>query len=203
MSAAQPKLSPHINLNLLYPQGSAQRIYAKFFKWLISYGRFIVVVVEVVVLVCFGMRFKLDNDLGNLTEEVNNKAIEIEGSEGTEIKALHLQQRLKIVKDAFAFSTIQSKVLTKIARSTPVSSKLSNVSFDIDEEKQGWIVFKLTAQTVSSLDISGFLYALRNNKSKEIALTTVKLTNVSFDQGNLVYTITGSSDGKENQENNK
>ena len=47
--------------------------FGKFLKWLLNVGRWIVIVTELIVIIAFVSRFKLDRDLTNLNEKVKQK----------------------------------------------------------------------------------------------------------------------------------
>ena len=66
MAAAQKEDKLKIKLNLLHTQGLPEKLPVKFLKWLVNYGRYIVVLVEIIVLVAFVARFKLDADLAEI-----------------------------------------------------------------------------------------------------------------------------------------
>lgn len=187
----KPQILNRISLNLLYPQGISQKIYVRFAKWLVSYGRFIVVIVEVVVVACFVFRFKLDNELIGLKEEINNQVQFLEQFEELEKEANHIHQRLRLIKQTFSYTDQHSKLLKIIASQTPINTTLTNVSFDESEEQANVLVFKLTGKTENNVEITGFL---QNLKKEDKPLKDITLVNITFDNGTLIYTISGTSD---------
>src|SRR3989344_9262322 len=115
LKSAQKNPKHRINLNLLYPQGVPEKLPLKFLKWLISYGRYIVVVVEIVVLACFAVRFKLDADLADLKENINSQVPYLESLSVDEALIVQTQQRLSNVQKVVEASSLWNKTFTQIA----------------------------------------------------------------------------------------
>jgi hypothetical protein len=183
-----PTIHSRINLNLLYPQGVPQKIYIKFLKWLISYGRFIVVGVEIIVLACFGMRFKLDADLADLKEKINSQVPYLESLVVDEavIKQTHL--RLATAQSTYNLSPSWLKTLNEISSLTPLDVKLTTLTIEKNPTLPT-LAFKISAQTPSHNMLSVFLVGLRESK----AFKDVGLSNISYDDGEITFTITGST----------
>lgn len=60
-------------INLLNPMNPPQDAFSLIYNWLNSAGKFILIIVEGVVLVAFFTRFILDKQNNDLTEAINNK----------------------------------------------------------------------------------------------------------------------------------
>ncbi len=185
---APPKIHSRINLNLLYPQGVPQKIYVKFLKWLISYGRFIVVGVEIVVLACFGMRFKLDADLADLKEKIKSQVPYLESLVADEALIKQTQLRISTIQSTYALSPAWIKTLKEISSLTPVDVKLTSLSLE-KSPIPNTLNFKISAQTPSHNMLSAFLSGLRGSES----LKEVSLSNISYDDGAITFSITGST----------
>lgn len=186
MVKTAPLYKYRLKLNLLYPQGVKQKIYIRFLLWLIAYGRFIVVAVEILVLAAFVMRFKLDSDFANLKEEINDKIPYAESLISEEATIEQTQQRLSLIKKAYAVSGKFKQVLATITSQTPDNIRFNNFTLD-NIDNTSTFQFKITAQSNSNSSISFFL----NNLRRDQKLKDVKLVNISFDQGQIVFTITG------------
>lgn len=185
--AAQAKLTSRIKLNLLYPQGIPQRLPIKFLKWLISYGRFIVVVVELIVLACFVYRFKLDADLNSLKEQINSKVPFLENASKTDEAEIKLtQNKLSQIKKSFADAPIWQKTLDKISAQIPVTTRLSTINLGLIPGSN--LTFKLSARTSSNIDVSAFVANLK----KDPELTDINLSSISLDQGEINFSVTGA-----------
>lgn len=186
MAAHSSKILSRINLNLLHPQGVGQKLPIRFLKWAVAYGRFIVVMVEIVVLVCFVARFKLDADLTSLKEEVNNRVPYLESLVDSEIVTTQTQQRLDLVKTTYAAAERYPKTLAVIASQTPQTTQITNIN--LEESKDGnSLSFRFTAVTNSNIDVTAFLNGLKANTN----LSEITLANISYDQGQINFTIRG------------
>lgn len=185
---AQPKIRSRINLNLLYPQGVPQKLYIKFVKWLIAYGRFIVVGVEIVVLACFGMRFKLDADLADLKEKINGQLPYLESLVVNEALIRQTQLRLSNLRTTYTLSPLWLKTQEEISRLMPQEVRLITLTLEKHPTLPN-LVFKISAQTPSHNMLSLFVSGLRKSES----LKDITLSNISYDEGEITFTITGST----------
>lgn len=185
MAKSAQKLRTRINLNLLYPQGRGFKWPIRFLKWLISYGRFIVVAVEVLVLTTFAMRFKLDNDLSNLKEQIPNQINYLESLSTDEALIQQTQLRFSFIKNSIPQSSSWNKTLAGIAKQLPIGIKLTTLNLD-DPNSNGKLKIKLGAQANSNNDLGLLLNGLKSDQT----LSEVALTNISFDQGQISFVIT-------------
>lgn len=180
-----------LNINLLYPQGIMQKLPIRFIKWLISYGRFIVVVVEIFVLATFLYRFKLDADLATLNEKINDSVQYIENLSEDEALIKQTQLRLSIIKKVYSASSAWQNNYTKISAQTPVQVKFTNLS--TEKTESGFLQFKIVAQTNNISDVALFLKGLKESKGSkgELDFADISLTNISFEQGLIEFNISG------------
>ncbi len=88
-----------IRLNLLHPLGSQEPILTRFIRWLLSSGRYIVIVVEAIVLIAFLSRFKFDADLQNTKEAIEAQLPFIQSLKADEALIRRTQLQLATVKD--------------------------------------------------------------------------------------------------------
>lgn len=102
--AAQP-----VSVNLLdQPEFNSSSI-ARIMNWAITYGRYIMIGTEVIVLVAFISRFSLDRQLTDLREEIAQKQIILEANQDFENEFLYVQDTLKKVS---ALTKTQDKPIT-------------------------------------------------------------------------------------------
>lgn len=189
MATHNKKTITKISLNLLYPQGIPEKLPVKFIKWLISYGRFIVIVVEVIVLACFAYRFKLDADLADLKEQINNQVPYLESLTVDEALIVQTQQRLKYVQNVDISTKNWSNIFSHISSQTPVGIKLTNLNIEKKTPSSSQMNFKLTANTNSNNDLALLLGSLK----QDVFFTNVSLASVSFEQGLITFSITGGT----------
>src|SRR4029077_863152 len=90
-----------LHINLLHPQGEPLQTPQKFFRWVLSYGRFIVIVVDIVVIGCFLMRFKLDADLQSINHQIQAEEDHISSQSTQETLVKQVHQQLQIVKQTY------------------------------------------------------------------------------------------------------
>ena len=176
-----------LNLNLLYPQGIVPKLPARFIKWLLAYGRFIVVFVEIIVLVCFVMRFKLDEDLNNQKEDINSKVPYLDSLITSETLSNQTQLRIKLIKDVYAKSEKNAAIFKKIADQTPQGVIVQNINLDTKSDEGNH--FKITSGTPNNYDVAVYLNGLKS----EPEFSEIILASISFDQGQLTFTITGKA----------
>lgn len=189
MAAPAQKLYQRININLLYPQGSGVQLPLRFLRWLLSYGRFIVILVEIVVIIAFVMRFKLDADLSSLKEEIDYQIPYLENSSylDTERLVVLTQKRLSALQSHYNSAPEWSKFLTAFSSELPLSTRLTSLTVD-RPQKGSRLNFKLNAQTTSVNDLAVLLNNLRSNTQ----FRDINLASISFDQEAVTFSITGS-----------
>ncbi len=186
MAHPAQKLLAKISLNLLYPQGIPEKLPLHLLKWLLSYGRFIAVAVEILVLATFAARFKLDADLADVRQKIQQQTPYIQALSLDEGIIKQTQLRLTAIKQAYSADPQWVKVLTELSSQMPSHVQLSSLSLD-HPENQNNLEFKLTAQATSSNDLSYFLSTLNTDKK----FRDISLTNITVDQGNITFSITG------------
>ncbi len=187
MASSAQKFHNRINLNLLYPQEQSQKFAIKFLKWLLSYGRFIIIVVEIVVLGTFALRFKYDADLASLNEKINEQVPYLESLADDEALIKHTQQRLLAIKTAYSSSPDWQQILIKINNQIPPAVRFT--SFNLDSDNTNKAQFKIVASTNSNNDLTLFMSALKTDPY----FKNINLTSISYDQGQIVFTITGGT----------
>lgn len=187
--SAPKKLKHRINLNLLNPQGVPEKIPLKFLKWLISYGRYIVVVVEIVVLACFAVRFKLDADLADLKESINSQVPYLESLTVDEALIIQTQQRLINIQKVVEASSVWDKTFVQLASQTPPGVKVTAINLDKSNPALNKIDIRLSGKTPSNNDVALFLSGLKQDPF----FADINLASISFDQGVILFSITGST----------
>lgn len=185
---AKPAPHPKVNLNILYPQGIPQKLPARLLKWVLTFGRYIAVLVEILVLVTFAARFKLDADLADTNEKINQQIPFIESLSTQEQQIRQTQFKLETVKTVFATSPSWEQILNKISGQTPLGVKLKTLDFDHSSSISN-LQFKLSGQSSSNNDLAIFL----NGLSNEPSFKDISLVNVTFQTEGLVFTITGAT----------
>lgn len=186
MTAKLKKILQHkLHLNLLYPQGVPQRIYVRFIKWLLSYGRFIVIAVELVVIGAFVARFKLDGDLSDLNQKINNQIPFIKSLVSDELVIRRAQAKLADIKANFEQTPSWEDLLLNISQEVPSNMTLNTLNI----ERSGgnsW-QFRLNGQSTSNSDLALMLSGLKQNP----AILNSSLAALSFEKGTMIFNIVG------------
>lgn len=185
MARPVPKIK--IAVNLLYSQGIALKLPAKILRWLLSAGRYIGIIVEILVLVTFAARFKLDGDLAEVNESINRQIPYIENYSSDIDSIKTIQFKLSVVKNNFDEAVPWGGILNKFASLTPKTTSFNSLYFEKSKTNEGFD-FKLNGQSISNNDLSLLLYGLK----KDSGFQDVHLANLTFDASNLIFTITGA-----------
>lgn len=175
-----------LNLNLLYPQGIPLKLPTKIFKWLLSFGRYIGIIVEILVLVTFAARFKLDADLADVNEKINRQIPFIENKKADEQKIKQTQFKLTEIKKALASVPNWQEILKKMSDEAPKGTVFTNLSFDHSKTSPE-LQFKITGTASSNNDLAILLSGLK----KQPAFKDINLGSLGLDETGLTFTITG------------
>lgn len=179
---------PSFKVNLFIHKGEEPPIYTKLIKWALSSGRFIVVVVELIVIGAFVYRYKLDADLVNLQERIKEQIPYIKTLTENETLIRKAQFKLSSVKKVRTGTPKYSEILAKVALVTPKSIQLNNITFSLgDDTNSSKVMLTISGRTPSNLEVSAFIQALK----KMSELTEVSLSNISFDE-QTTFTITAT-----------
>src|SRR3989344_888392 len=188
---AAPHKKARLNLNILYPQGLPEKIYLKFLKWLLNYGKFILIAVEVVVIGAFLARFTLDAQEAELTQKIDNQIPYIQSLKDDEVLIRRTQFKLTEVKKAFDTNPDWKNILNQLSQQIPLGITLQSLNLDQSgsdpSEKTEGLSFRITGQSLSNNDLAVLLGGLK----KDSNFKNISLTNISFDQGVIIFTIVG------------
>lgn len=180
MPKPKPRLT--LSLNLLKPQNNPEKIPVKLIRWLLSSGRYIFVLVNAVVLIAFGARFKLDADLASKKEAIEQQIPYIESLKPYEILIRETQFKLSTIDTAKKNLVDWSTILQKIANQTPASVKIISINI---KKGVGTVTVSITGQTQVSNDITRFVADLKGEDN----FSKVSLASVDQEQGIIKFTI--------------
>ncbi|MBI2019300.1 PilN domain-containing protein [Candidatus Daviesbacteria bacterium] len=175
-----------IKLDLLKPQSNPEKLPVKAFRWLLSSGRYIFVLVEALVLIAFGARFKLDADLAAKKEAIEEQIPYIESLKPYEILIRQTQLKLATIDNVKKSSVDWDKILTKIAGQTPATAKISSINIS---KTLGVATVHIIGQTPASSDITSFITGLKEDNF----FTNVNLASVGLEEGFIKFTIDAST----------
>lgn len=162
-----------IRLNLLKSQTDSSKLTVKIFRWLLVSGKYIFILVEMIVLIAFFIRFRLDTDLQSKKKDIDKKKDYIESLRSSEIAIRQTQFKLTTIGKFYSNYADNTQIVKELADQTPLGVKFVTLSLENQADK---IVIKLSAQSQSSTDILLFLAGLKSNKNfQEVILTTLGL----------------------------
>ncbi len=117
------------DINLLPKAEGANGTTGKFLDWALSWGKKIVILTELVVVLAFLSRFYFDTEVANLSEEIDHKKAIIESSRDFEEEFRSVTNRIgaavKIEKDP---STVT--ILGDVEKIIPASVSLTQINID-------------------------------------------------------------------------
>lgn len=185
-----PKLSIH--LDLLHPQSNPEKITSKLIRWLLTSGRYIFVFVEALVLVAFLSRFKLDADLAEKKDAIEQQIPYIQSLKADEITIRNLQLKLSTLNSLVNSQPDYSQILTSLAASTPQGVKILSLNLTSDV---GTVKVQINAQSQTNNDLLRFISALKLNSH----FSEVNLANIGLDQNLISFSINLSGNSKKGE----
>jgi Tfp pilus assembly protein PilN len=122
----EPTNKPTIAINLLTQDEFSQSAFGKVMLWALSIGRYVVVFTELIVILSFLSRFKLDRDLTDLNEAISRQKAIILSYGNLENDFLYAQSQLELVRQAQAAFT-PNQILDMLSQTTPPDVKLNQL----------------------------------------------------------------------------
>ncbi|MFH1841152.1 MAG: PilN domain-containing protein [Candidatus Shapirobacteria bacterium] len=122
--------------------------------WTLTVGRHIVIITELIVILAFLSRFKLDRDLTDLNDSLKQKQAIVEASAPFEKKYRQLQNRVEILDQIGQKRFHPEILLDALAEITPV-----DLYFDEVSSEEG--SFALKATVLSETGLTVFLKNIR------------------------------------------
>jgi len=132
----------------------------------LSFGRWIVIITELIVILCFLSRFKLDRDLTDLGEKIKQQQAIIASFGDLEKDFRNLQKRLSTIDDLEKEQLGTSLLLDEISGLVPLDVSLKELA--IREKK-----VKISASVLSEAGLNSFIENLSESKFKKITLENV------------------------------
>ncbi len=167
-----------VSINLLGTQDLDHSPQGRIVQWALSYGRYIVVVTEIVVLLAFISRFSLDRKLTDLKEEISQKQAILEANEPFEQQIRDLQSQNVAIRDIINGQRLPVDILSSIR-----TMLAPDVYFESLNISKGSIAGKTIAGTTQGF--SQFLTNLESGKLiHQVEIGEVNknpLTGISFD----------------------
>lgn len=153
----------------------------RFLSWSLTAGRAIIIGVELIVLIAFASRFKLDRDLIDLHDKIKQEENVTKSLSPIEQKSRNLQTRLNEISKVNLKATQTISLLQDIPSLVPDSVFLDSLTL----QEKG---LKITAHSFSGDGLSSFVRRLRMSNK----ITDITLENVSRDEtlaGQISFSI--------------
>ncbi len=157
-----------IRINLLGSQDLEHTPWGRIVSWATTYGRYIMITTEIVVLLAFISRFSLDRKNTDLTEEVTQKQAILEANVAFEQSIRNLQANIATAQKLMANQTKPLDIATMMETVLPADVYLTSFSLTAN---------KLTLEATAG-STAGFAQLLSNLQSLK-QFQNVSLTNVN------------------------
>jgi len=145
------------NVNLLPPTEFEMSFGGRFLKWAVTTGRYIIILTELVVILAFLSRFKLDYELSVLTSKIEGKVSLLEANSPIEREFKSKQARLEAVKKILTKRISASETMDSIAVKTPPEVKLTEMTINGNE-------VEIDANSFSEKEMGEMIAALDGDK---------------------------------------
>lgn len=172
-------------INLLIQKNIQPKIYTRLLKWMLSSGKFIVIIVELITISAFVYRYKLDSELIDLQEKIKETVPFVQSLKNNEALIRQTQFQLQNIKQIKSNALDFDQIFTKISLITPKSILLTNISLDASSPIKTNLT--ISGITPSNIELSTFIKTLQ----KDPFFSNINLTNISF-EGETTFVITGS-----------
>ncbi|MDO8487723.1 MAG: PilN domain-containing protein [bacterium] len=143
--------APSAGINLLPKTEFETTFWGRFIKWAITTGRYMLILVELVVIIAFLSRFKLDKDLANLSDSINGKKSVLEAASASEQKFRVVQARLNAAGSMLDAQLEARRTMNTITGYTPPEVNLTQI---IIQPRQVTISAKTGVQTGLAIFLS-------------------------------------------------
>ena len=144
----------------------------KFLKWALTTGRYIIILTEMVVILAFLSRFKLDSDLADLADRIEGKRKVLEALSESELGFRQTQTRLNLVRSLAKSQIDITGLLTQLDVAMP-GERLITMSGVTLAEKE----VTLTGESASEKNLG----ALLSNLSMNTRWKGVELSDITTD----------------------
>ena len=171
----------HRNINLLPREDFERTTLGRIMKWALTSFRFIVIVVEFVVIGGFLFRFYLDVQISNLDDEIQQKSALISSRSSFEQEFRAIQKRLEIYAQITDEDNKTSPAFLDVTASLPSDTQLLSFTKRRD-------TLEISGATLNEASIGSFISNLeQKDRFLEVSLKQISIPKDSpFVQFDLV-----------------
>lgn len=148
--------APKSKIEFLPQEDWEKTSFGRFLKWLLTIGRYIVVFTELIVILAFLSRFKLDRDLTDLYEQIENKQAVIQSYADFEADFRFLQEQLSTIQSLRKDQLQTKQLMEEIADLTPIDVYFSDLLVTGDRAS-------FTANALSEAGLATFINNLKRS----------------------------------------
>lgn len=130
---AEQSIKVSSSFNLLKPTRKPLSGIEKIYNWALSFGRYLIIGTEIVVLTAFGARFKLDYDISDLTDMIENKARIIADSKESEEEYRKILAKTEIYSGSKELDTEISKEIQHVEALAGTTINITNWAYRTGE----------------------------------------------------------------------
>lgn len=123
-----------LKVNLLSVEELEEKALGKLLKWSLTFGRYIIVGTEIIVLTAFFSRFKLDRQLTDLHEQISQKEAIVKFNLEFEKEVREIQKQLSEIKNIEQNHDLSLKLLSFLGGNTPKEVVLKSLSLSSQEK---------------------------------------------------------------------
>lgn len=153
-----------------YPLGK------KLVTWMANIGRVVIIFTELLAFAVFVSRLKLDRELTDLTDAIENKMVIVQNAQSLERDVKDLQSRLGVIKDLRRQQIPTAKVFSLLADALPTEVTLTGLTYEADQ-------LFLMAGTPSA---ESFAQLIKNIR-EEVLVSEIQLTAGRFSAEDARY----------------
>lgn len=146
-----------LKINLIPKEQVEEKTLGKFLNWSLSFGRYIIVGTEIIVLLAFFSRFKLDRQLTDLHEEIVQKETIVKFNSEFEKEARKLQKQLEEIKEISAQHDFALRLLDFLGKNMPKEVTINKLSLSQAN-------ISLTGASLSTNSFIDFLARIRRSE---------------------------------------
>lgn len=163
--SAPPKF---VKINLLKKEDFDDTYVGQFLKWALTYGRYIIILTQIVVLSVFFLRFKLDRDHVDLKVSIAQKQALLSSVSEIENEVRAIQKRLYDIKNINDKQYLVIQMLIFLQDVTPTDNFYDNIHITSGSMNLGGVGHDLKSLSALLLQLK------RSNKFAEITLDDIK-----------------------------
>jgi len=122
-----------VSINLLQQDVAVNSPWNRIMNWITSYGRYIMITTELIVLIAFASRFGLDRKLTDLKENITEKQEILEVNADLEKEIREAQEKINTIKRLITQQSVPVDTLLLIQMLLPTGSYFESVTIDTDK----------------------------------------------------------------------